>query len=100
MAFYRYVAEDGDSFEVEQSMHDAPPLGHKKRRGGKTYKRVLSDFQPSVSGDRHFVSHSLPLHWPAHDRHDAKGRCLFNSQREVDEAVARSGDIGDPVGWD
>lgn len=39
---YLYRALDGSEIEVERSMHDAPPIGHKIVRNHKTYRRVPS----------------------------------------------------------
>lgn len=46
----------------------------------------------SVSGDREFVSNSLPRHWPYARDWDAQGKPRFNGSRDVREAVARSRD--------
>ena len=46
------------------------------------------------------VSVQLPKWWPYAKRHDAKGRCVFESEEEAKEACKRATDAGEVVSWD
>ena len=46
------------------------------------------------------VSTSLPRFWPYCKRHTPDGRCVFESKYEVEEALKRARDHGEPVAWD
>lgn len=47
-----------------------------------------------------FVSYQMPKWWPYAPRHDAKGRCVFHSRREAEEACKKARDDGEQVIWD
>lgn len=48
MARYEYRANNGDRIEVEAPMTAAPPVGHRIRRNGRIYRRVVSRMSVSV----------------------------------------------------
>lgn len=83
-------------------MASAAPLGAERWVDGVRYVREPQENlpEPKVVETRHFTAQSLPLGWPYAKRHDARGRCQFDSMSEVREAVARANDDGETVVYD
>lgn len=59
------------------------------------------DTRPAVKCIREkIVSIQCPKWWPFAKRHDAQGRCVFESETEYKEAIRAAQDAGEPVAWD
>jgi hypothetical protein len=81
-----------DGEEPETFERDGVTYVRQHRQGRRTGHR-----SPSTDTIMPFVSYSLPKFWPYAPKHDAKGRCIFNSRREAEEACARARHAGEMV---
>lgn len=96
MPIYPFVAQDGERLEIEAEMRDAP--GDRVVRDGKVFRRQYSEVQVAVKDAQtptRVGSRSLTRWWPFHNRYDSMGRCLFENQRERDEAHAKAAHAGE-----
>lgn len=92
-----------DGREIHEALPE--PVPDELERDGVVYRRPLVSKawkanRPSKPTIMPFSSHQLPKWWPYAPRHDAKGRCLFNSQAEALEACAKARGHGEHVTWD
>jgi|GEM_PF-3404230 len=90
MAEYVYRSKDGEEVSRFLSMSQAPPIGARLIRAGKTYRRVVAlGPGPAIVRSPSHVSYSLPRkwQWPSmpHDKFDDRGRAVFESRRDIDE---------------
>ena len=102
MPLYEFEnVETGERVEHFFEVKDAPEIGAQVAVGTALVRRLPPSARIQPIFDRHFSSSALPRWWPYHDRHDKKtGKCLFNSQREVDEALARANHHGECAIYD
>lgn len=114
MAEYRFQNAAGETRYFSFPMSEAPPIGSKLRREGKTWRRVIEPVAPGVKiqGDRRFTSTAAPLHWGQTQdeqgnwhggyapRYDAMGRAQFTSHAEIEDAMARARHDGELVAYD
>lgn len=96
MPEYHFKAKDGERIVIEAEMSKAP--GSQLTRQGKVFKRCYDLSQVVVRESAtpgRVGSRSLPKRWPFHNRYDSEGRCLFENQRERDEAHAKAAHEGE-----
>ena len=98
MPLYRYECEtDMSVYEAYHEMKDAPPIGHRLRRHGKWYTRVVGNQEAAPMQDVHFASFQIPKDHPdAPKTRDAYGRPVFTSKREVERFESITKDKGSP----
>lgn len=98
MPEYEFEAKDGERTSVFLPMSQAPKMGSKIRRDGKTFVRIPSVLAaPRVSENVHVVNYQLPAWSPLASAYDTDGsltgvpgRCLTTSMRDVDNICAKS----------
>lgn len=101
MPLYEFEGMDGERAEHFFEVSEAPVIGSQVAIGDKVWTRLPPTVRVQPVFDRHFSSSSLPRRWPYHDRHDpVTGKCLFDGQREVNEALARANAAGEQVIYD
>lgn len=92
MPLYEFMDEKtGDAIEIVYGMAEAPKIGAKVRKYGRTWTRVASQTSKSKVWSREFKAVSLQLNHPDAPRCDEDGTPVFRSQREVDEFCAKTG---------
>ena len=93
MPTYDFEDAAGKVYGVAFAFSEAPKIGETITVGGERLTRVPSLPQAKVATNIGFTSNTLPRHWPYAQRHEpGTGKPVFHSQREVDEAVAKSRD--------
>ena len=95
---YLYVCKaDGTNATIDLSMKDAPEIGHEiTHDDGRVFERVFSAPQVSIpqaftARGKGVTSNQLPRYWRHHKgSFDPVGKPRFETQAEINEAVARS----------
>ena len=92
MPLYEFIDEKtGDGIELVYGMADAPKIGSKVRKYGRSWTRVASQTSKAKVWSRAFAAKSIELNHPDAPRVNSAGEAVFQSQREVDEFCARTG---------
>ena len=97
---YVYASDDGEVIEVERSMHNAPKIGHKMKRRGKTFIRLPPNVRFHMSHDGHLESIALPPKWPYANKWAPDGSPRFDTLGEIKSCYAKARDHGEDVHWD
>ena len=98
MPEYEFESKDGERVSVFLPISQAPKMGSRIKRDGKTFVRIPSLLaRPRVAEDVHVVNYQLPAWSPLASAYDkdgsltgVPGRCLTTSMRDVDNICAKS----------
>lgn len=102
---YRFRAKDGSEIEEWHSMHNAPSLDARRKKKGKTYRRVIELGQKPIVEDVHVLSYAAPFLTESdmrnpeipkakhhvYDRELGRYRAGYNSKREMKEHAKATG---------
>ncbi len=92
MPVYAFEMEGGGVEEHFFTMKEVPPLEQfVELRAGVRGRRIFEPPQIQKPREYKFASHQVPRHHPAAPRHDKDGRACFESKREVQEFMAKTG---------
>ena len=98
---YEFRSADGERYDMECSMDEAPDMTAVVTKNGKVFRRVLSYAPPLVRRDCRIVSHSQPRFSPDHKgEFDKAGKPVFTSWNEVDRYTGTASDRGDETTYD
>jgi len=72
---YEFEATDGSGERIEEwyAMAEAPPLGHTIQRGGRRWRRVVSDFADYVKPERRVTAWQQPKNYKYAKMAQARG---------------------------
>lgn len=98
---YEFRSDDGELYEMDVPMDEAPDMMAVVTKNGKVFRRVLSYTRPLVRRDCNIVSHSQPRFSPDHKGEFTKdGKPVFTSWNEVDRYAGTASDRGDETSYD
>jgi len=86
---YTFKAESGKKTELFFNMSDAPTIGSTIEVGGVKLTRLVDPVQVDCRQEVRFTSNGLPRNHPDAPAHDAQGKPVFASKKQVDEFVAK-----------
>jgi hypothetical protein len=101
MPAYDYLCDEtGEMLEVIKPMTEAPKIGHRLRRNGKTFRRIPpGKVVANVAPEYSFESPQVALYHPDAPYHNAEGEACFRTKNEVREFCAKTQGDGVDLGW-
>jgi hypothetical protein len=93
----------GELLDLEMSYTEVPGIGDTMEWEGRTLKRLPHFPEVRCPAPRHFVDHTLPYNYKYHKatggQVDEKGRCKFESPRQMRELEAMANEHGEGISY-